>query len=241
MGKRLRGLGGGQNGFLLVAVVATMLILTIALYATMQSLQITSANVVKKEEVVLAQMGAESAIEAAIRKLNESATLQDFGTNLNPGGAANDCDALAGTQPQQNAPPLTYGQYIVTREISGSTNVVSESYMVNWAVNMDLSASALADSDAWQSASVLLTNNEGFPDPGGTPWEYNTSATGMSYEGKCLDRTTERLLRAEASVVYVDNPVKQLVRRRVAARVTIDPGCTTPAGCRVEVTGWRED
>ena len=228
------------KGFLLVGILFTTMAKQIGAYASVLSMQVSGRAIRNRMLVLHARLGAESAIEAAIRKLNDSSALETYGT----GGTQNDCDGTAAAV--NDAPVLSAGTYLV--EAISDSSTITDVYKVNWGVNMDLSASLLLSQSQWV-ADAANRSNAGYPDHGVGSNVYSTSANATGYMAKCLTRTSQRLLRAEANVVKVGYETAQpAITRRVAAIVVIDPLCSEPGsgvppfpGCQVEVVHWYEE
>lgn len=228
------------KGFLLVGILFTTMALLIGAYASVMSMQVSNRAIRNRMLVLHARLGAESAIEAAIRQLNLSSTLTNEGT----AGTQNDCDGTLAAV--NDAPELSAGSYLV--EAISDSSTIATVYQVNWGVNMDLSASLLLSQSQWVADAINRTN-AGYPDHGVGSNIYINSANATGYMAKCLNRTSQRLLRAEANVVKVGYETAQpAITRRVAAIVVIDPLCAISGsgvppfpGCKVEVVHWYEE
>lgn len=230
------------KGFLLVGILFTTLALLIGAYASVMSMQVSNRAIRNRMLVLHARLGAESAIEAGIRQLNSelNSTLASYGT----AGTQNDCDGTAAAV--NDAPELSAGSYLV--EAISDSSTIADVYQVNWGVNMDLSASLLLSQSQWV-ADAANRSNAGYPDHGVGSNIYSNSANATGYMAKCLNRTSQRLLRAEANVVKVGYETAQpAITRRVAAIVVIDPLCAIAGsgvppfpGCKVEVVHWYEE
>lgn len=244
--KVIKGVQFGKKGVFLVGVVFLAVAMAVGTYSSTLSLQVASRNMRNKELVMHAHMGAETAIELGIRMLNASDSLSPSQA-IYPGGTQNNC--LNPVSPVVNSQPLTFGQIT----LSNSSGVFQEHYKVNFAVNMDLSASDLLSQSVWLQTADLYADmgkNEGYPETGIiAPNEYSGSQTGMNYAPVCYNGSYLRLLRAEANVVRVGGETSpNPFRRRIAAIVSIDPDCDdlTPTftgygGCKAEVIHWYEE